>query len=218
MVSLAEYDQLRRKRLYHLYMQLFAQPWWVNLLIIIPVAIAYFWRNHRVSLAPAQLAWAGLFAGAFGFVEAAVVVYLRAASGLLPGFQGTLAQVARLAATPYRQDQVSLPQSLLTVEVFREAATILMLLSVAMLAARAARNRWAAYLWCFAIWDAAYYAGLYATIRWPQSLMTPDVLFLIPVPWIAQVWFPLLVDVAVMAAVLYGRRDQKAEQVRARAA
>jgi hypothetical protein len=146
------------------------------------------------------------------------VVYLRAASGLLPGFQGTLAQVARLAATPYRQDQVSLPQSLLTVEVFREAATILMLLSVAMLAARSARNRWAAYLWCFAIWDAAYYAGLYATIRWPQSLTTPDVLFLIPVPWIAQVWFPLLVDVAVMAAVLYGRRDQKAEQVRARAA
>jgi hypothetical protein len=87
---------------------------------------------------------------------------------------------------------------------------MLMLLAVAMLAARAVRERWAMFLWCFAIWDAAYYAGLWTTIRWPQSLATPDVLFLIPVPWIAQVWFPLLIDAAVVGAVLYRRRSHGA--------
>nr|UXE46230.1 hypothetical protein Hi04_10k_c962_00006 [uncultured bacterium] len=187
-------------------MQLFAQPWWVNLLIVIPIAVAWFWRGRPLDTSLSQLGWAAAFAGGFGFVEAAVVVYLRAASGLLPGYQGTLAEVARFAGATYRQDQVALPPSLLTVEVFREAATMVMLLAVAMVAARIARERWAVFLWCFAIWDAAYYAGLWATIRWPQSLTTRDVLFLIPVPWIAQVWFPLLIDAAVVAAVLRSRR------------
>jgi hypothetical protein len=191
-------------------MQLLAQPWWVNLLIVVPIVAAWFWRARPLNISLRQLGWAAAFAGAFGFVEAAVVVYLRAASGLLPGYQGTLADVVRLAGTPYRQDQVALPPSLLTVEVFREAATILMLVAVAMLAARVARERWAAFLWCFAIWDAAYYTGLWATIRWPQSLTTADVLFLIPVPWIAQVWFPLLMDAAVVAAVLCSRRPRAA--------
>ncbi|HKD91731.1 MAG TPA: hypothetical protein VKB56_07495 [Terriglobales bacterium] len=200
-------------------MQLLAQPWWVNLLIVVPIVVGWFWRARPLNISLRQLGWAAAFAGAFGFVEAAVVVYLRAASGLLPGYQGTLADVVRLAGTPYRQDQVALPPSLLTVEVFREAATILMLVAVAMLAARVARERWAAFLWCFAIWDVAYYTGLWATIRWPQSLTTADVLFLIPVPWIAQVWFPLLMDAAVVAAVLFSRRPRAAiARTRARAA
>src|SRR6516162_7390342 len=156
---------------------LVAEPWWVNLAILVPVAAYFSWRRSSIPITARQLIIVAVFASAFGFVEAAVVVYLRAASGLLPGYQGTLADVVRLAGTPYRQDQVALPPSLLTVEVFREAATILMLVAVAMLAARVARERWAAFLWCFAIWDAAYYTGLWATIRWPQSLTTADVLF-----------------------------------------
>lgn len=213
-------------------MQFFAQPWWVNLLILVPITVAYFWHARPLQIAPSQLAWAGAFAGAFGFVEASVVVYLRAAVGLLPGYQGTLADVVRLSRGLYERgitaNEVALPPSLVSVELFREAATIVMLVAVAMLAAgalRTSRNQthaaskpvsawkpraenWAIFLWCFAIWDAAYYAALWATIRWPNSLTAPDVLFLIPVPWFAQVWFPLLIDVAVMVAVLHGCRPQ----------
>jgi hypothetical protein len=89
----------------------------------------------------------------------------------------------------------------LTVEVLREAATILMLASVALLAATKAPERCAVFLWTFALWDVSYYAGLWATIRWPTSLNDLDLLFLIPVPWVAQVWFPLLVSALTLLVV-----------------
>ena len=39
-----------------------------------------------------------------------------------------------------------------------------------------------------------YYGSLYILIRWPPSLMTIDVLFLIPKPWIAPVWVPVTIS------------------------
>jgi hypothetical protein len=145
-----------------------------------------------------------VFALAFGYVEAAAVIYIRASVGLLPGYQGTLDDVRRLLAGVYRQPvaEVQMSPALLGVEVWREAATMIMLAGVSWLAGRTRTERWAAFLWCFAWWDAAYYAGLWAAVRWPYSLRAPDVLFLIPVPWIAQVWFPLLADALALAAVL----------------
>lgn len=194
-------------------MQLLANPWWVNLLIVVPLAMAFFWRKRQLDLRLSQLAWAAVFAGAFGFVEAAVVLYIRAASGLLPGYQASLAEAIRQSKGIYEKGITagveSLPHAIVQVELWREAATIVMLVAVGFLAARALRDRLAIFLWCFAIWDAAYYAGLYATIRWPQSLLSPDILFLIPVPWLSQVWFPLLVDIAVVAAVILGRANRK---------
>jgi hypothetical protein len=38
-----------------------------------------------------------------------------------------------------------------------------------------------------------YYAMLKLVLGWPVSLATWDILFLIPVPWIAPVWAPALV-------------------------
>jgi len=186
---------------------LIAEPWWVSLLILVP-AVAYFsWRRNRIPLTMWQLISSGVFAAAFGFLEAVVVVYLRAASGLLPGYQGTLSDVIRLSGQFYRGPQriTQLPQSLLTLEVFREAATILMLLSVAVLSTPRFKVRAAVFLWAFAIWDIVYYAALWATVRWPLSLKDPDVLFLIPVPWFSPVWFPLLVSGLAVAAVLLTR-------------
>jgi len=78
---------------------------------------------------------------------------------------------------------------------------MLMLLCTALLAAPRARERWAAFLWAFAIWDITYYACLWATVRWPTSLKDTDILFLIPVPWVAQVWYPLLVSAVTLLAV-----------------
>jgi hypothetical protein len=189
--------------------QLIAQPWWVNLLILVPAVAYFYWRNNRVPISLLQLISSGVFAAAFGFLEAVVVVYLRAASGLLPGYQGTLSDIIRLSGQFYRppHEVTQFPESLLTLEVFREAATILMLLSVAVLSSRKPKVGAAVFLWTFAIWDIVYYAALWATVRWPLSLNDPDVLFLIPVPWFSPVWFPLLVSGLAVAAVLLTRRD-----------
>src|SRR6266852_5127071 len=116
-------------------LSLWAHPCWVNLLALVPAINFIHWRRHPLQIAPRQLGYAALFAIGFGFVEAAVVVYLRAAVGLLPGYTGTLADVIRqsadvgLTARPVQE----FPPSLMAVEGLREAATILMLLSVAFL-------------------------------------------------------------------------------------
>ena len=190
--------------------RLIAQPWWVNLLILVPVVAYFYWRNNRVPMTSLQLISSSVFGAAFGFVEAVVVVYLRAVTGLLPGYQGTLSDIIRLSGQFHVKPQrvAQLPQSLLTLEVLREAATILMLLSVAILSSPKSKVRVAVFLFTFATWDIVYYAALWATIRWPMSLKDLDVLFLIPVPWISPVWFPLLVSGLAVAAVLL-TRDQR---------
>ncbi len=187
---------------------LFARPWPVNLFILAPFATYYLWRRDGLTLTRDALVAACFFGIAFGFVEAAVVVYLRAAIGLLPGYGGSLADVAGLSADIFQQAEIldELPRSLLAVELFREAATMIMLVSVALLAVKTTRERCAIFLWTFAIWDISYYLGLWAPVRWPPSVVTADVLFLIPVPWFAQVWFPILVSALFMGAVLLARR------------
>jgi hypothetical protein len=187
--------------------QAFAHPWWVNLLIIVPAAMYFLWRRDGLEITFRKKMTIVAFAVAFGFVEAAVVVYLRAALGQLPGYNGTLAEVRRLSAT-YQQAQspTPFPQSLLTIEVLREAATMLMLVCIAWLAAPRRRERWASFLLAFATWDITYYAGLWATVGWPASLKETDVLFLIPVPWVAQVWYPLMVSALTLLAVSVAKR------------
>jgi hypothetical protein len=194
--------------------QLLAQPWWVDLLIFIPLVAFARWRSHGIEISRRQLFFSAVFALAFAFVESAVVVYLRAAIGLLPGYAGTLSDVQRLMRenANYPPQITVFPSSLLTVEVIREAATIVMLVSIAILAAGRARERWAMFLWMFALWDMSYYAGLWATIRWPASLTDLDVLFLIPVPWLAQVWFPLLVSGLTALVVVLSRKDARASR------
>jgi len=190
---------------------LFAQPWWVNLLIFIPLVSYYLWRKEGLQISRKILIITALFGISFGFVEASVVVYLRAAVGLLPGYGGTLSDVARFSADIYQQAQIlgELPKSLLRIEFFREIATMVMLLSVAFASVKASRERFAIFLWIFAIWDIFYYVGLWATVRWPASLLTPDVLFLIPVPWFSQVWFPIAVSALSIIAVIFTRKPNE---------
>ena len=189
---------------------LFAQPWWVNLLFAVPFIFYFLWRGEGLNISRSTILITALFGISFGFVEASVVVYLRAAVGLLPGYGGTLTDVARLSADINQQAQIlgELPQSLLKVEFLREAATLIMLVSVAIMAAKGTRERWAIFLWTFAAWDIFYYVGLWATVRWPATLLTPDVLFLIPVPWFSQVWYPILISVLTMVAVIISRKSR----------
>lgn len=173
----------------------FAQPWWVNLLILIPVA-SYASFRKGLALSVSTLVVTAIFGTAMGFVESAVVVYLRAALGMLPGTSLTLSAAEVLKAFANR---------LSVMEMVREAATIVMLVCVSLLAAKTKRERWAIFLWTFAFWDVIYYLGLRITIGWPASLTTPDVLFLIPKPWFAEVWFPILVSCLCMVAVVAGK-------------
>jgi hypothetical protein len=190
-------------------LQIWAQPWPVNLLILIPISTYFAFRRKGLLLSWRRLAALAVFAAAFGFVEAAVVVYLRAAVGLLPGYTGTLSQLQHSSQGYHQEQSISeFPQSLLTIELYRESATMVMLISAALLAASGTSARWAAFLWIFALWDIAYYAGLWATVRWPASLIDLDVLFLIPVPWIAQVWFPLLVSALTVLAIALCSRGE----------
>jgi len=165
-------------------------PWWVNLLILVPVCLYLVLRKKKTAIGRKQLLIAALFAIAFGFVEAAVVVYLRAATGLWPG--------------PPSKVLGQLPRELLNIERYREAATIIMLVTIAALLGQRVWQKAIAFLWAFAFWDIFYYVWLRVTIGWPGSLSDPDVLFLIPVPWLAQVWFPILVS-ALTAVVIWIR-------------
>jgi hypothetical protein len=179
---------------------LFATPWWVNLLVLVPVISFYFWYRRRLVITLRQLLYAALFATAFGFVEAAVVDYLRGNIPKLAANSGT----APFESTN-RAEMPVIPPRLLHTEQLRETATLIMLLCVPLLATARARERWALFLWCFAIWDLVYYLGLHVLIRWPNSLLTMDVLFLIPVPWFSQIWFPVAVSGLSILAVLAGR-------------
>ncbi len=182
---------------------LLAEPLWVNLLILIPVVVFFLFRSNKLLITRKQLLFAAIFGMAFGFVESSIVIYLRAALGFLPGYMGSLSDVVQQSGNNYQQVELlnDLPKSLFTVEFFREAATIVMLITIALLSAKKFRERCAVFLWVFSFWDIFYYVGLWLTTRWPSSLTTPDVLFLIPVPWLSQVWFPCLVSILTIVAI-----------------
>jgi hypothetical protein len=185
-----------------------AHPWWVNLLITVPFISYVFWQRASISISRTHLLAAALFAASFGVVEGTVVVYLRAVLGAAAGYRTSLSGVAQFSESlnQVRLEPSALPPSLFKVEVFREAATIFMLVTVGLLAAPNRQGRWAMFLWTFAIWDVSYYITLWATIRWPSSMTDSDVLFLIPVVWVSPVWFPLLVSTLSVVAVLLARR------------
>ena len=182
---------------------LVAEPWWVNCALLVPLGAYLCWRRSSIAITLRQLIIVAVFASAFGFLEATVVVYLRAAAGLLPGYQATLADAA--ATAPQSELLGKIPASLLSLEALREAATMIMLISAALLTPVRAMSRVAVFLWAFSIWDIAYYASLWATIGWPQSIKDGDVLFLIPEPWFAPVWFPLTVSALTALTVLLAR-------------
>jgi len=125
-------------------------------------------------------------------LEGVVVVYLRKAFGMSDS-ESLKEFIGRF------------PPSYMNIEMTREAATIVMLLVIAFLTGTNWIEKIVFFLWTFAFWDLFYYLSLYILIKWPSKLTTTDVLFLIPVPWIAPVWFPVSVSslTIVVITVLY---------------
>ncbi len=85
--------------------------------------------------------------------------------------------------------------SLLRIELAREASTLLMIWAVS----GNARNRLAAFVLTFGVWDLTFYLWLRVLIGWPPSLLTWDLLFLLPVPWAAPVLAPSIVAATMIA-------------------
>ncbi len=130
-----------------------------------------------------ELFWLGVFGVAFGYLEAAVVVYLR-----LIVYPGGF-------AFPLRP----IPSLVLATEVGREVATIMMLVAAAWAAGGPRLLRLGRFLYCFGLWDIFYYVGLKSILGWPPSVWTWDILFLIPAPWSAPVLAPVVVAVVFIA-------------------
>lgn len=130
------------------------------------------------------LPWLITYAVAMAYVESAVVVYLRAIY-YPQGFAFPLAPM---------------PPDMVAIEIGREAATLVMLLGVGMLAGTGRWDRFLTFCVSFGVWDLFYYAWLWILLGWPPSLFTWDVLFLIPVPWIGPVLAPVVVSIALVGA------------------
>ena len=139
-----------------------------------------------------KLSLLAIFGIAMAHLEGVVVVYLRRALGMLDS-ESNKESIEKIAPR------------YLKIEMTREAATIIMLLVIAYLSGNSWIEKGIFFLWTFAFWDLFYYLSLYILIKWPPTLKTIDVLFLIPKPWIAPVWFPIGVSsvTIIIIALLY---------------
>jgi len=100
---------------------------------------------------------------------------------------------------------VPLDERASVVEIFREAATVVMLVGVGALAGKNFQQRLAFFLLAFAIWDLFYYVFLKIILDWPSSWLTWDILFLIPAPWVGPVLSAVIASMTMIgfaAAIL----------------
>ncbi len=131
-----------------------------------------------------QLIWLTLWGAAFGYIEAAVVVYLREIY-YPEGFAFPLVMI---------EDRI------LIIEIVREAATLLLIWATASLTYNRVQSRFSAFFILFGVWDIFYYIFLKVLLHWPESMQTWDILFLIPAPWVGPVWAPILVSIGFIYA------------------
>ncbi len=128
----------------------------------------------------------GIFAIAMGYLEAAVVIYLR----LLyypNGFHFPLQTI---------------PTNTALIELGREFSTLVMLWFSAMFFKGRFRERFIIFLYIFGVWDLFYYFWLKVLINWPTHWFEWDILFLIPAPWIAPWLAPALISLGFIFITL----------------
>jgi len=120
--------------------------------------------------------WLCIFSIAMAFMESAIVVYLRAL---------------------YYPDGFSFPLKMIdsniaVTEFFREIATIIMLAVAGIIAGKKSTEKFAFFILCFALWDIFYYVFLKVLLNWPDSFLTWDILFMVPVTWVGPVIAPVI--------------------------
>lgn len=122
-----------------------------------------------------------LFALAFAFIESAVVVYLREIY-YPEGFSFPLK---------------FMPLKIFLVEIGRELSTLIVLFIAGYLSGKKISEKIAYFFYSFALWDIFYYFWLKVFLNWPESFLTWDILFLIPVPWSGPVITPIIVSLTM---------------------
>ena len=150
-----------------------------------------------------------VFSIALAYIESAVVVYLREI--FYPaGFSFPLPEFGGKNSVLWGR--------LLVTEIGREVASMVLILSAAVLFGGNLRRRFAFFLAIFAVWDIFYYIWLKVLLNWPGAVMDWDVLFLIPIPWACPVLAPVLVSVVMLGfSCLIFYRDCTGKPVRASA-
>lgn len=146
-----------------------------------------------------------IFGIVMGYLEAVTVVYMRQILTKLPYPLEPMGEVI----------QKLMKEPLYFMEQVREAATIAMIVTFAWLVGKNWWEKMGIFLLIFGIWDIFYYIFLYMLLRWPPSLTTIDVLFLIPVPWIAPVYVPVgisLIMIFISLYVLFKKANGLAQQ------
>jgi hypothetical protein len=141
-----------------------------------------------------KFVWLAIFAMAMGFLEGIVVIYLRELY-YPQGFGFPLKLMS---------------PELASIEWIREITTLIMLAAVGIIAGRNNLQRLLYFLFTFGVWDIFYYVALKLLIGWPASLLTWDLLFLIPVSWLSPVLAPVICSVTmiVMALMITGKQEK----------
>jgi hypothetical protein len=127
------------------------------------------------------------YAVAMAYVESAAVLYLRTIYG---GIDPVGPRTPALDPLP----------DFVWVEIGREAATMVMLGAVGLLAGRGISGKIGAFALAFGAWDIFYYVFLWLFAGWPASPLAPDILFLIPLPWWGPVAAPMLLALLMCVA------------------
>lgn len=139
-----------------------------------------------------------IFSIAMGFMESAVVVYLRELY-YPEGFEFPIKVIQGTVATT---------------EILREIATLIMLLCIGYIAGSTLIQRFAYFIYSFAIWDIFYYVFLKILLDWPESLFTWDLLFLLPTVWVGPVLAPILCTIAMIGlAILIILKVEKGHKI-----
>jgi len=152
--------------------------------------------NKKIKITLWRLLIIGVFAVAFALLEAAVVIYLRKLFGFDIGYLPPAPKISLnlgfIAFLP--PGTLILPDKFITqIELLREASTIIILITIALLSAKKLKERLGAFLLAFSIWDISYYVFLRVFAGWPRSLFDIDVFFLIPVPWVGPILTPIVI-------------------------
>lgn len=152
-----------------------------------------------------------LFGVFFGLLEAIVVIYLRllfnSGETLMNSQLSTNDIAITLGFLAFLKPQASIiitqSQRILSLELWRELSTIIILITVALLAGKTIKEKVAYFLLAFGVWDIFYYIFLRLLVGWPKSLFDMDVLFLIPVAWISPVILPILISVTMIILAIF---------------
>jgi len=85
----------------------------------------------------------------------------------------------------------------------RQISTLVLMIAISLIAGVSMRQRLGFFLWSYAIWELFHYLSLYFLIKWPRSLDTWDVLFLVPRPWVAPVYVPVIISLAMLMCAIF---------------